>query len=377
MLQERASGSELRVRDAVVLSQARQGDQAELALGLTPVPSARIRRGANSPLPSTRVAAAPKLPLERAPDAEAATNATVLHGDAFDLARTLKPGSIDMILTSPPYWGLRTYAGTHDWNILDKWVAETGNPREDGVPSYEWYRSHGGMLGLEPYVEWYVAHLVELFSLLRPALKASGSLWVNLGDTYFARWASIRDQGRQGLGDHPRERRRVPMGGYRQEKQLLLIPSRFAIAMQDERWILRNDLIWHKPNVPPRPEKDRLRLAHEHFFHFVHRPAQGRAKYFYDYAAVEPSANDVVTCTVKAGQDNHSATFPEDIITPRILSSCPEGGTLLDPFAGTGRALAVAQRHGRHAIGFEISTDFASSATRMIRPIKGGKPTTR
>ena len=94
---------------------------------------------------------------------------------------------------------------------------------------------------------------------------------VNIGDTYFARWASIRDEGRQGLGNNGRVRRRTPMGRYLQEKQLLLIPSRFAIAMENERWILRNDVIWFKPNVPPRPEKDRLRLAHEHFFHFVKR----------------------------------------------------------------------------------------------------------
>lgn len=77
------------------------------------------------------------------------------------------------------------------------------------------------------------------------------------------------------------------MGGYLQEKQLLLIPSRFAIAMEHDRWILRNDLIWFKPNVPPRPEKDRLRLAHEHFFHFVKRPKEGRASYYYDMSHVE------------------------------------------------------------------------------------------
>src|SRR5258706_420052 len=92
--------------------------------------------------------------------------------------------------------------------------------------------------------------------------KKRGSLWINVGDTYFARWSSIRDAGRQGLGGNPRQRRRVPMGGYLQEKQLLLIPARFAIGMQAEQWILRNDLIWYKPNVPPRPEKERLKLAH-------------------------------------------------------------------------------------------------------------------
>jgi DNA modification methylase len=156
------------------------------------------------------------------------------------------------------------------------------------------------------------------------------------------------------------------MGGFRQEKQLLLVPSRLAIAMQDRRWILRNDVIWHKPNVPPRPEKDRLRLAHEHFFHFVHRPTTGRAKYFYDLSKVEAKANDVVTVNARAGQDDHTATFPEALIRPRIESSCPKGGLVLDPFAGTGRAVACALGSGRNAIGFEMNRKFAASARALI-----------
>ena len=293
----------------------------------------------------------------------------MLTGDAFVLAPTVAPRSVDLIITSPPYWGLRTYAGEHNWNILEAWEATAPGP--NATPSYAWYAANGSVLGLEPYPEWYIAHLVELFTLLRPALKPGGSVWVNIGDTYFARWASIRDGGRQGLGDKTRQRRRVPMGDYRQEKQLLLIPSRFAIAMQAHRWIVRNDLIWHKPNVPPRPEKDRLRLAHEHFFHFVLRPTEGRARYHYDLAAVEPGANDVVTCTVKAGQDGHSATFPTDLIEPRILSSCPPGGLVLDPFAGTGRAVAVAARHGRRGLGFEVSERSAAAANRTLQAPHG------
>src|SRR5438046_260838 len=121
--------------------------------------------------------------------------------------------------------------------------------------------------------------------------------------------------------------------------------------MQEQRWILRNDLIWYKPNVPPRPERDRLRLAHEHFLHFVKRPKEGRAKYYYNLTQAEPGATDVVTYTVRSGENGHSATFPEPLIRPRILSSCPPGGKLLDPFCGTGRALTVTLATGRSAIG--------------------------
>jgi site-specific DNA-methyltransferase (cytosine-N4-specific) len=293
-----------------------------------------------------------------------ALSARVEQGDAFDLISGLPNHSVDLILTSPPYWGLRTYDGEHNWEITQAWERSGATP--ESAPSYEWYVANGGVLGLEPYPEWYVAHLVEFFEMARRCLKPSGSIWLNIGDTYFARWSSIRDRGRQGLGEHPRERRRVPMGGYRQEKQLLLIPARVAIGMQEQRWILRNDLIWHKPNVPPRPERDRLRLAHEHFFHFVHRPTSGRAKYYYDLSKAEYRANDVATVNVKAGQDEHTATFPEDLIVPRILSSCPPGGLVLDPFSGSGRTLTAAIKHGRSAIGFEISSKFAKSANDAL-----------
>ena len=284
----------------------------------------------------------------------------VREGDAYDLMAELPKESVDLFITSPPYWGLRTYDQRHNDDILREWTAAGGNVATP--PPYDWYRERGGTLGLELTPDWYVAHLVDIFQRGAAALKPGGSLWVNIGDTYFARWSSIRQGGRQGLGNNERTRRRTPMGGYRQEKQLLLIPARFAIAMQELRWILRNDLIWHKPNIPPRPERDRLRLAHEHFFHFVKRPKEGRARYYYDISAVEEGAKDVVTTTVRAGQDGHSATFPRQLVEPRILSCCPPGGLVVDPFCGTGRALAVAAEHGRRAVGFEIHPPFVTAA---------------
>jgi site-specific DNA-methyltransferase (cytosine-N4-specific) len=289
----------------------------------------------------------------------------IVHGDAYDLLATLDPQSVDLLITSPPYWGHRSYGQAHNWNILDDW--KRGGGDANAVPPYDWYRKAGGVLGLEPLPEWFVAHLVEIFDRARPALKAGASMWINLGDTYFARWASIREDGRQGLGDNPRVRRRTPMGDYRQEKQLLLIPARFAIAMQSKRWILRNDMIWFKPNVPPRPELDRLRLSHEHFFHFVLRPKEGRARYHYDLNQVEAGMHDVVEVNARAGQDGHSATFPEELIAPRILSSCPPNGLVLDPFCGTGRALMVAVEHARRALGFDLCRSFTASARNATR----------
>lgn len=304
---------------------------------------------------------APKL---RFPKDQLSLTVQLEVGDAYDLVSKLPDSSIDLIITSPPYWGHRHYGQGHNWDILQAWI-RGGRTREQ-APPFAWYREQGGQLGLEPFPEWFVEHLAEILDRAQACLKPAGNMWVNLGDTYFARWSSIRQKGRQGLGDQGRQRRRTPMGGYRQEKQLLLIPARFAIAMQGRGWILRNDLIWSKPNIPPRPERDRLRLAHEHFFHFVKRPKEGRAKYYYKSSEVEPGARDVVTCNVRPGENGHTATFPEELIRPRILSSCPPGGTVLDPFCGTGRALRIAAQTGRNVVGFDIVPEYIKAVREAL-----------
>lgn len=324
---------------------------------------ARAHRRTLSP-PQPGLFASLQSPERQVPAPAETITAGVRQGDAYDLMKALPAASVDLLITSPPYWGHRTYERDHNWNVLAEWLALGRSSSE--VPDYDWYRRNGGLLGLEPLPEWYVHHLVQILDQAKLCLKPQGSLWINVGDTYFARWASIREKGRQGLGDTARDRRRTPMGGYRQEKQLLLVPARFAIAMQDQRWILRNDLIWYKPNVPPRPESDRLRLAHEHFFHFVKRPKIGRAKYFYDIRYAELGATDVVTYYVRSGQDGHTATFPEELIKPRILSSCPAGGLVLDPFCGTGRALAVAVESGRSAVGFDLSAAYVEATRELL-----------
>lgn len=287
----------------------------------------------------------------------------IRHGDGFELIDELADASVDLVLTSPPYWGQRSYGLESRDDVLARWKADGCAPSR--VPPYNWYRDAGGVLGLEPYPHWYVEHLVEFFNRARRILKPAGNLWVNLGDTYFARWASIRDGGRQGYRDG-RRRRRTPSGGYLQDKQLLLIPARFAIAMQETGWILRNDLIWAKPTVMPRPESDRLRLSHEHWLHFVTRRPRGRARYYYDLGCCEEGARDVVICPTARGSDGHTATFPLELIRPRIMSSCPPGGLLLDPFCGTGRAVVEAMRLQRRGLGFEVSAAYAATAQRLL-----------
>jgi site-specific DNA-methyltransferase (cytosine-N4-specific) len=289
----------------------------------------------------------------------------VIAGDAYDLLGLIPDESIDLIITSPPYWGHRDYELEHNWDVFN----DIGRVRKIGNKTlgYDWYRAQGGILGLEPYPEWYITHITEIFQRAFLCLKPHGSLWVNLGDTYFARWSSIRNNGRQGFADRQRKRRKTPMGGFRTEKQLLLIPARFAIAMQEYKWVLRNDVIWHKPNALPLPESDRLNLAHEHFFHFVKKPKYGRAKYYYDMGPLNTRQTDVVSVCVEPGDDGHTATFPKKLIEPRILSSCPPGGIVLDPFCGTGRALEVAIESGRNAFGFDLQPKFINAAIERLR----------
>lgn len=284
--------------------------------------------------------------------------------DAYDGLAQLAEASIDLLCTSPPYWGLRTYGQEHNRDILEEWHRD---PEFDGhPPAYEWYRQHGGVLGMEPLPEWYVANLVAIFERGRHALKEGANVWINLGDTYFARGSSIRALGRQGLGPSPRERRRTPAGGYRHDKQLLMIPARFAIAMQDSGWILRNDLIWAKPHVAPRPEIDRLRLSHEHFFHFVQRSKGRRPTYYYDLDAVEDGGLDVVAVRPSPGGNGHPATFPPELVRPRIRSSSPPGGTICDPFCGLGTSLQVGVEMGRNAIGFDVSETYVALAKQRL-----------
>jgi len=299
---------------------------------------------------------------------------SILLGDAFDLVDRFPGESVDLVITSPPYWGQRSYELQHNWELFND--IPKVRSLSQVTRGYDWYRGLGGVLGLEPYPEWYVVHLTEILNKLLRVLKPTGSFWLNLGDTYFARWSSIRDTGRQGLADEYRQRRKTPMGGIRQEKQLLLLPSRMAVSLQESGWILRNDLIWHKPNVTPRPEGDRLKLSHEHFFHFVRRAKVGRAKYYYKASQAEKSQNDVIAVNSAPGEADHTATFPAAVIAPRIVSSCPPGGLVLDPFCGTGRALEVAISLGRKAIGIELQEKFSRAAQLKLFLNPNGKKKT-
>ncbi|MHA1853777.1 MAG: DNA-methyltransferase, partial [Candidatus Heimdallarchaeaceae archaeon] len=183
----------------------------------------------------------------------------IICGDALEVLKTFPSESIDMVMTSPPYWGLRDY----------------------GID---------GQIGLEEHPKEYIRKLVLIFREVKRVLKKTGSFYLNMGDTYFGSGAGTDKTNQEPQG---KEVYKLPYGSCRtrakrsrlspwlQPKQLLLMPSRVAIALQEDGWILRNDICWAKPNAMPSSVKDRLNTTWEHVFHFVKA-----RRYYYDLDAI-------------------------------------------------------------------------------------------
>lgn len=248
----------------------------------------------------------------------------ILCGDNREVMKTLPLDSIDLVVTSPPYWGLRDYGEEtvrlwggnpeceHEWGkeiikTQDTPTAFAGRfgegynriekPSENTTVKTKTIfcsicGAWRGSLGLEPHPQLFIDHLVEICREIRRVMKSSGTFWLNLGDTYCSsgKWVNkeLKDIGKQnrslegGSVDAYSMRGKLkPDGGWIQPKQLLMIPARVAIALQNDGWILRNDIIWHKPNHMPSSVKDRLTCAYEHIFLFAkHR------RYYFDLDAI-------------------------------------------------------------------------------------------
>lgn len=269
--------------------------------------------------------------------------ATLYKGDAVSLLALMEANSVDCIVTSPPYYGQRDYE-------VD------------------------GQIGLEEHPKDFINKLVEVFRHAWRVLKPTGSLWVNIGDTYWsgkgkAHSVDLKQKNRR----FKRPQDKTGERPWCTPKQLLLIPHRFAIAMQDEGWVVRNDNIWQKPAPTPDPVNDRCALTHEYVFHFVKQ-----RKYYFDAAAVAVPSNGKrktktpssvwVVSTESSHGKKHKAVFPEELVKLPILATCPPEGILLDPFCGSGTALLVALTYGqgRKAIGIDISQAALEEAKTLL-----------
>lgn len=212
---------------------------------------------------------------------------TLYHGDVINTLRSMDAESISCVMTSPPYWGLRSY-GTDPQN----WGMDSNDgPCIHSSSAYPCINcvKWKGELGLEPTPEMFISHLADVFDAVKRVLRKDGTVWINLGDSYSGSGRGIGskpdpkwEKARNDENKHKQDWKSVSI----QAKNLCLIPSRFAIEMQNRGWILRNDIIWQKPNPMPSSVKDRMTNSYEHLFFFVKSK-----KYYYDLDAIrEPHA---------------------------------------------------------------------------------------
>ena len=305
----------------------------------------------------------------------------ILIGDVREQLKQLPDQSVNCVVTSPPYWGLRDY----------------GND---------------GQIGLEQTPDAFIDELVAVFREVKRVLRNDGTLWVNMGDSYsshkdcksvsqtLSRGGSSESASVIEKGKSVSRNSKVLKSVGLKNKDLVGIPWMLAFALRADGWYLRQDIIWNKPNPMPESVGDRCTKAHEYIFLLSKEP-----KYYFDNEAIkEPSAQlgktkirfggnkygdsddpkhatksgneytdsgkrnkrSVWTVTKRPFKGAHFATFPPALIEPCILAGCPEGGTVLDPFFGAGTTGLVAQRHNRKWIGCELNPEYAAIAQARI-----------
>ena len=273
----------------------------------------------------------------------------ILQGNCLETLSSLEEKSVNTCVTSPPYWGLRDY-GTDD------------------------------QLGQEETPEKFVENLVNVFREVRRVLRDDGTVWLNLGDSYARTGGDSAEKGRHWDGrknnpntGHNRYAKKIGL----KQKDLVGIPWRVAFALQADGWYLRQDIIWHKPNPMPESVTDRCTKAHEYVFLLSKSP-----KYYYDNEAIKTKASDaadydtsnkrsVWSIPVASYSEAHFATYPPELIKPCILAGCPEGGTVLDPFGGSGTTAQVASNLNRNAILCELNPEYVEIAKGRLHDSLG------
>lgn len=277
------------------------------------------------------------------------------------------------------------------------------------------YMKPASQIGLEQTPDEYVAKLVEVFREVRRVLRDDGTVWLNLGDSYFSPTKGTggknsstlnakRDENGTVIGKSivTYDPIRLSAGNTGcKSKDLIGIPWRVALALQADGWYLRQDIIWHKPNPMPESVRDRCTKAHEYIFLL-----SKSERYYWDAEAMKESAvskvqkrkrpnglsvehgkrsgvyrpncgvseyrnrRSVWTVATKPYKGAHFATFPPDLIRPCILAGCPKDGTVLDPFGGSGTTALVAVEEGRKAVLCELNTDYIALAHKRLEGLQ-------
>lgn len=270
--------------------------------------------------------------------------ALVLHMDVREGLKLLAEAEVEVncIVTSPPFYGQRDYEVEQQ-------------------------------IGLEAHPAEFISTLADVFDTAGAVLAANGSLWVNIGDTYWSGKGEHRSgeakQSARRFGIRPQDKKGD--GKWCVPKQLLLIPHRFAIEMQDRQWLVRNDNVWVKPNPIPDQVRDRCSVSHEYVFHLVKerwyyfdKNAVGRAT---DAGTVLPPLDTWEIPAVRGQTGRHKARFSEELVRIPILTTTPPRGVVLDPFAGSGTSLVFARKHGFRAIGIDAKKEYCDLMVRQIK----------
>ena len=304
----------------------------------------------------------------------------ILFGDCRESLKTIATydQKARTCVTSPPYYGLRDYGGEES------------------------------QIGMEQSPEEYVEEMVKVFALVRDCLTDDGTLWLNIGDSYY----NYRSDGNYPQQSVSKTRQDLPQStpvrgnkleGLKQ-KDLIGIPWMLAFALRADGWYLRQDIIWHKPNPMPESVKDRCTKAHEYIF------LLSKSKlYYYDNEAIKEPAKDwgtrdrtkgkyhnpgtglqphsgltksyerknkrsVWSVNKKPYKGAHFATYPEELIEPCILAGSAKGDIVLDPFMGSGTTAAVAKKNSRSYLGCELHEEYASLQTARISAIPNKLP---
>lgn len=303
--------------------------------------------------------------------------ATVLEGDALAVLRGLPDEAFAMVMTSPPYFGMRDYGAA-------------------------------GQFGLERSVEEYVANMVQVFREVRRVLRKDGTIWVNIGDSYASSSTSAHahDPTIPGTKASAQRFRPPPPSGYK-PKDLLLVPFKVAEALRADGWYLRGDIIWEKPNAKPESCHDRPSRSHEYlwmlsksrYYHFdqdaVREPhkdprtskgGDGRAgkNSMRGESEIRPRGNcngdrffnpkgrnvrTVWNIATRAYKGAHCAVFPPELCRRPILAGSRLGDTVLDPFSGAGTTGVAALALGRSYVGIELNPASAAEQRARLAPV--------
>ena len=343
-------------------------------------------------------------------------NGCLYNGNSLKILKHLPNESIDCVLTSPPYWALRDYET--EKQIWDDSYEVCSHIWKDNfcINCGAWH----GELGLEPTYELYLKHLIDIFNEIKRVLKPTGTCWVNLGDTYGGSGAYNKEKSsnlKQRIdGSKKYTNRNIA------PKSLLQLPFRFSIKMTENGWLLRNTLIWHKPNAMPSSVKDRFTVDFEYLFFFTKNK-----KYYFEqqfepykngkdveyrkwlrenktYSTKKPYKKNTPFChqlnhkawdndkslsrgknsvmkvnpngrnkrciwTIKTKpyQEAHFATYPEELCSIPIKAGSPKkNAVVLDPFFGAGTTGLASEKLGRKWIGIELNNDYCNIAKKRI-----------